>query len=173
MYNFFIFFNNNIGDCMLIYITIFISKIIENTLSTLRLIVVSNGKKKLGAILNGIIALIWIFVTSIVIVNINKDPIKIIAFSIGSTFGSYLGSLLEEKLAMGSNMLMCIINKNYEDNIKNKLNNYKITTICEKDNNFIILLIFIKRSKIKYIINIIKSIDNNSIIFSEKAKNLL
>ena len=173
MYNFFIFFNNNIGDCMLIYITIFISKIIENTLSTLRLIVVSNGKKKLGAILNGIIALIWIFVTSIVIVNINKDPIKIIAFSIGSTFGSYLGSLLEEKLAMGSNMLMCIINKNYEDNIKNKLNNYKITTICEKDSNFIILLIFIKRSKIKYIINIIKSIDNNSIIFSEKAKNLL
>lgn len=173
MYNFFIFFNNNIGDNMLIYITIFISKIIENTLSTLRLIVVSNGKKKLGAILNGIIALIWIFVTSIVIVNINKDPIKIIAFSIGSIVGSYLGSLLEEKLAMGSNLLMCIINKEHETSIKNKLSSYKITTICEKDNNFIILLIFIKRSKIKYITNIIKSIDNNSIIFSEKAKNLL
>ena len=68
---------------------------------------------------------------------------------------------------------MCIINKENENIIKNKLSSYKITTICEKDNNFIILLIFIKRSKIKYIINIIKSIDNNSIIFSEKAKNLL
>ena len=37
---------------MLLYFIIFISKIIENALSTLRMIVVSNGKKKLGAFLN-------------------------------------------------------------------------------------------------------------------------
>ena len=63
---------------MLTYTLIFFSKIIENTLSTLRLIVVANGKKKLGALLQGIIALIWIFVTGIVIIDINKDILKIV-----------------------------------------------------------------------------------------------
>lgn len=82
---------------MLIYIAIFFSKILENALSTLRLIVVSNGKKKLGALLQGIIALIWIFVTGVVIININKDIFKIIFFCLGSLVGSYLGSILEEK----------------------------------------------------------------------------
>lgn len=66
----------------MIYIGIFISKILENTLSTLRIIVVSNGKKKLGAILQGIVALIWIFVTGVVIININKDIFKVIFFVI-------------------------------------------------------------------------------------------
>ena len=77
---------------------IFISKIIENALSTLRLIVVANGKKILGAILQGIVALVWIFVTGIVIIDVNKDPIKIIIFCVGSIVGSYLGSLLEQKI---------------------------------------------------------------------------
>ena len=41
------------------YLLIFISKIIENALATLRLIVVANGKKILGAVLQFCIALVW------------------------------------------------------------------------------------------------------------------
>lgn len=157
---------------MLIYIAIFFSKILENALSTLRLIVVANGKKKLGALLQGIIALIWIFVTGIVIVDINKDIFKIIFFCLGSLVGSYLGSIIEEKIALGNNLLMCIINPQYEIDIKNILNNYQITTICEKDNNYIILLIFLKRKEIQKISKIIKRIDKESILIVEKAKTL-
>lgn len=158
---------------MLIYIAIFFSKILENALSTLRLIVVSNGKKKLGALLQGIIALIWIFVTGVVIININKDIFKIIFFCLGSLVGSYLGSILEEKIALGNNLLMCITNPKYEVNIKNILNNYQITTICEKDNNYIILLIFLKRKEIQKVSRIIKEIDKYSILIIEKAKNIV
>ena len=60
---------------MLTYILIFILKIIENTLSTLRLIIVSNGKKKIGAILNGFIATVWIFSISITIIDVNKEAL--------------------------------------------------------------------------------------------------
>ena len=65
---------------MLIYLAIFFCKIVENAVGTLRLIVVANGKKKLGALLQGIVALVWIFGTGIVIVNINKDIFKIVIF---------------------------------------------------------------------------------------------
>ena len=126
---------------MLIYFLIFISKIIENALSTLRLIVVANGKKKIGAILQGIIGLVWILVTGIVIVDVNKAPIKIIIFCIGSIVGSYLGSVLEEKIAMGTNMVICVIKEIYEQSVKEKLKDYQIINLCEKDKNHSILLI--------------------------------
>ena len=158
---------------MLIYIFIFISKIIENALATLRLIVVANGKKLLGAFLNGIIALIWIFVTGIVIINVKEDPIKIIMFCLGSIVGSYLGSLIEEKIAMGTNMLICVVNTMYEDIVKEKLNDYQITTICEKDKNLSILFITTKRKDIYKISKIIKNIDKNVNIISEKIKNIV
>lgn len=157
---------------MLIYIAIFISKIIEIALSTLRLIVVANGKKKLGAILQGAVAFTWTFVTGIVIVDINKDILKIVFFCLGSIVGSYLGSIIEEKIALGSNILMCIISRRYEKTIKDNLNGYQITTISEKNNKYSILLIFLKRKDTKKIGNIIKKIDPNSILISEKAKDI-
>jgi uncharacterized protein YebE (UPF0316 family) len=157
---------------MLIYFLIFISKIIENALSTLRLIVVANGKKILGAILQGIVALVWIFVTGIVIIDVNKDPIKIIIFCIGSIVGSYLGSVLEQKIGMGTNMLLCVVKEEYEKDIKQKLDDHQIITLCEKDKNYSILFIVMRRKETKEISNIIKNIDNNAILISEKIKTI-
>ena len=155
---------------MLIYSLIFVSKIIENALSTLRLIVVANGKKILGAILQGIVALVWIFVTGIVIIDVNKDPIKIIIFCVGSIVGSYLGSLLEQKIAMGTNMLICVVKEMYEKNVKQKLKKYQIITLCEKDKNYSILFIVMRRKETREISNIIKNTDNSAILISEKIK---
>lgn len=157
---------------MLIYLAIFFSKIIENAIGTLRLIVVANGKKKLGAILQGVVALVWIFGTGIVIIDINKDVFKIIIFVIGSIVGSYMGSIIEEKIALGSNMLICVVKDKYEKFIKDKLNNYQITTLCEKDNNHSVLLIVLKRKEISKISKILKKIDKEVIIISEKAKTI-
>lgn len=157
---------------MFIYLAIFFSKIIENMLSTLRLIVVANGKKKLGAFLQGVVALVWVFVTGIVIVDINKDLFKIVFFCLGAIIGSYLGSLIEEKIALGSNMLMCIVNEKYENKIKEKLDNYQIRTISEKDNEYSILLILLERKEINKVSSIIKNIDNEALIISEKAKTI-
>ena len=157
---------------MFIYLAIFFSKIIENAVGTLRLIVVANGKKKLGALLQGVVALVWIFGTGIVIVDINKDIFKIVIFVIGSIVGSYLGSVIEEKIALGSNMLICVTKENYEKTIKEKLNNYQITTICEKNNNYSVLLNLLKRKEISKISKILRRIDKDIIIISEKAKTI-
>ena len=157
---------------MHIYLLIFISKIIEIALSTLRLIIVAKKKKKLGAILQGIIALIWIFITSIVIIDVKKDPIKIIIFCLGSIVGSYLGSVIEEKIAIGTNMLICVIKEMHEKKVKEILNKYQITTICEKNNTHSILFIVLKRKETNKISKIIKNIDNEAILIIEKIKTI-
>lgn len=153
---------------MLLYFLIFISKVIELCLSTLRLIVVANGKKLFGAILQFIIALVWVLVTGIVVTNITSDPIKIIFFALGSLAGSYIGSILEEKIALGDILINCISsNENLNDYIKNLGYN---TNNIKSDNENIILFVIPRKNK-KNIINKIKNFDNNCLILSEKVKN--
>lgn len=145
----------------MIYLTIFISKMIENTLATLRIILVSNGKKKLGALLQGLIMLVWILVTGYVIIDINKNIFNVIPLCLGSVCGSYLGSLLEEKIALGSVKLDIITNKPKE--IYNNLSQYNINI----HNN---LSVITSRRNINNVVNKIKSIDKSSQIISEKIK---
>lgn len=159
-----------------IYALIFFSKVLENALSTLRLIVVANGQKFFGATLLFVISLIWIAITGIVIIDIWKDPLKIFFFALGSFFGSYVGSIIEEKMALGSNMLIVIIDKISGSNIINNLrtNNYAVTVIDGegKDNDKNILMIMTTRKKRKNIVKIIKEIDSSSMIIAESAMTI-
>lgn len=157
-----------------LYIFIFISKIIENAVGTLRLIVVANGKKILGAILQLVISVVWVLSTGAVVVNVNKDPFKILFFCLGSLVGSYLGSIIEEKLALGSNMITCITDKdnNITDYIRNR--GYAVTSVegKGKDADKNILFIMIKRKELYEIVRMLKKRDKNSMIISEAATTI-
>lgn len=156
-----------------LYTFLFISKIIENSLATLRLIVVSNGKKGLGAILQFATSLVWIISTGIVVSNINKDPLKIIVFCFGCLVGSYLGSILEQKIAMGDNLILCITNTNdVENHLRDR--GYAVTKTMGrgKEEDKCILFIMISRRKMMKTIDEIKKIDGKAMIISEVAKKI-
>lgn len=155
---------------MTTYLFIFISKIVENALGTLRLIVVSNGKKVLGAILQFIIALVWIYVTGLVIKNIKEDFIRVIAFAIGALVGSYIGSVLEEKIALGNNMIIVTTKNDSSKNIINELKNngYDITLINQNKQS--IFIIMAKRKEKSKVIKYIKKYDRNAKIIISNAK---
>ncbi|MDD3452847.1 MAG: DUF5698 domain-containing protein [Bacilli bacterium] len=154
---------------MLIYLIILILKISENAISTLRLIMVSNGKKLVGALLQFICAVIFIISTSLVIIDFNKDLYKIIFFSLGCFLGSYLGSFLEEKLALGTCLIICITDLNINEQL-NK-NNFGFTLINGKDisKNKYIYFIMTYRKKRKYLIKILKKLDKNAMLINESA----
>lgn len=158
---------------ILIYLLIFTFKVIENTLSTLRIIVVSNGKKLLGAILQGIVSIVWVISTSLVVINIQKDPFKIISFTLGALIGSYIGSIIEEKIALGTNMITTIINKNLTKKITYALKKQKHEAIIINGKNIYeqkdILIIITKRKQNQNIIKLIKNIDNSATIIIENA----
>lgn len=140
------------------YFYILMGKIIEDALGTLRIILVASGKKVLGAILQFIIALIWIALTSTVIIGLNSDPLKIVFFALGSLIGSYFGSVLEEKIALGYNLLIVKTNNH---NMFDGFKKFKINIIKNDDG---VLLITLPRKKIKTITSFIKSKDSKAFI---------
>ncbi len=156
-----------------IYFLIFVFKVLENTLSTLRIIVVANGRKLLGSILQGIIALVWAFSTGLVVVDVLHDPLKVVSFTLGSLVGSYIGSLIEEKIAMGTNMLTAVIDKCFSSKIINSLKKQKYDVIVlngkRKDELKNVLFIMVKRKRRNDVIKLIKNIDSNSTIIVESA----
>lgn len=165
-----------LGEIMniILYFIIFISKTIELALGTLRIIVIANGRKIFGAILQGVIAIVWMCITGVVIVNITKDPFKIVAFALGSAFGSYVGSMIEEKMAIGSNMLIIVIKKELEKKIISiiKDNGYKVTNVegCDKEKS--ILVVVLTRKDRKRIVNLIRNEDKDVTIIANNAFKL-
>lgn len=154
---------------MFTYLLIFFLKLIENALATLRLILVSNGKKLLGSILQFICSLIWVVSTIVVIDNLNKDFLKIFVFALGCLAGSYVGSFLEEKLALGNNMIICITSFDIMDEIRKNgfaLTSTKGTGINETKN---ILFITISRKKKQNLIDLLRKLDKNCFIIVESA----
>lgn len=143
---------------------IFICKIIENILGTLRIIFISSHKKILGSIINSIIAILWLFSTLSVIKCITSAPQNVLAYLLGYFFGTYLGCYIEEKLALGTNMITCITTNNSLPTMLRK-NGYLVTTIdgygLEKQN---VLLIIISRKKVYKLTKLIKSVDKKSAI---------
>ena len=158
---------------MFIYFLIFIFKVLENTLSTLRIIVVANGRKLLGALLQGVIALVWAFSTSLVVIDVLKDPFKVVSFTFGSLVGSYIGSLIEEKIAMGTNMLTVVVDKCCTSKVVRALRKQKYEVIIlngkRKDELKNVLFIMVKRKKRNDVIKLINNIDSSSIIIIENA----
>lgn len=155
------------------YFLIFFSKVLENGIGTLRLIVVSNGKKWLGAILQLVISLIWIFSTSIVLIDINKDYFKVVVFVLGCAFGSLIGSIIEEKLAMGSNLVFVITNSEPKCMIKSlRKCGFAVTTFkgSGKYEKKEILIIMVKRKLRSKVFRIVKKCDENAMIIVESAR---
>ncbi|MDD4547724.1 MAG: DUF5698 domain-containing protein [Bacilli bacterium] len=159
-----------------LYAIIFISKVIENALGTLRLIVVANGQKGLGAFLQFLISLVWVLVTGAVVTNITEDPLKVVFFALGSFFGSYVGGFMEEKMAIGNNMITAIIDEDFGDEITNKLRDNKYAVTVSKgegmDKGRYILMIMSPRKKRHEVVDIITEIDTTAMIVAENATTI-
>lgn len=156
----------------MIYLLIFVAKVLEIALGTLRMIVVANGKKWLGAFLQLGNALVWIFSTGVVLTGINEDWLKIAIFAIGSFAGSYVGSFIEEKLAMGSNLLTCITscqNPNLAESLRTS--GYAVTIMkgLGMEDEKAIYLIMTPRKKRHQAVLILKKYDPDCMIVSESA----
>jgi len=87
---------------------IFCSRIIDQTIGTLRLVFLSKGYKNIAPILGFFESVIWILVVREVIVNVTH-PMAIVAYGAGFAMGNYIGLIVEEKLSVGNVILRVIL----------------------------------------------------------------
>lgn len=94
-------------EILLNFMFIFLSRIVDVSLGTVRIILVSKGIRIQASILGFFEVLIWIVVVAQVLAYVSS-PIYYVAFAAGFASGNYAGMILEKSLlwAMYSSELL-------------------------------------------------------------------
>ncbi len=145
----------------LLPIFIFIARIFDVSLGTLRIIFVSRGMRYLAPIVGFLEVLIWLIVIGYVMSNLT-NPINYIAYAAGFAAGNFVGIYLENKLALGFRLLRIITGDREKELIQIlRKEGYRVTHIRAHDNQGEVEVIYIPllRKNLEKVISIVKSYD--------------
>lgn len=155
-------------------IKIFLVRILDVSLGTIRTIITVKGKTLLAAIIGFIEVFIW-FVVVKEAINVNNNSIFIaISYASGFATGTYIGGILS-KILIKSNLTIQIISSKFKDIAKVLRNsNYgiSIVDIDGIDNKIDRKMIITETSSINLveIRTIIRNIDNKAFVFINETK---
>lgn len=155
---------------------IFFAKIVEVSIGTMRIILISKGYRKIGTGLAIVEIFLWVFIASSVINGIGESPMKGVAYSFGFAAGVYAGSLIEQKLAFGKVLIQTITSKTLSGDIATLLraSGFGVTTLqaMGKDDEKAVLMIYANRRDAGKVIQNIKSIHPTAMIVSNEISNV-
>ncbi len=150
---------------------IFILRLIDQTLGTLRALYVNKGRPGIGAILGFIESAIWVIAISQVIKDLN-DPLLIIGYALGFAAGTISGSYIESTIAIGDVVVRIFIQREDDtEKLANKLreNNFGVTIINAKgrDGEVSIAWCVTPRKKVKQVLEIVSEISPEAYVTTE------
>jgi len=168
------FFNQLFNQVSIIeLLLILFSKVIEVSMGTMRIILINKGYRKPGSILAFFEVLLWVFVASTVIIGITDAPLKGIVYAFGFALGVYIGSLLENRLAVGKILIHVIASNDEACRIISELrvHGHGVTSLDAhgKDSNRTVLMIFANRKNKHIIIDLIEKTDNKALIVANEV----
>ncbi len=166
-------FLDNLG--IWIYFIIFFGKILEVTVSTLRMVLINRGERIKGSIFAFFDVLLWLIITGTVLTGYQEDPIRIVVFALAFAVGNYLGSYFDEKLAFGLSSIEVILDDpNRAQEIATSLRDedFAVTVLTGigRDGTRGVLLLHVKRKNIKKVNSLIKNLQPSACIVVKDAK---
>jgi uncharacterized protein YebE (UPF0316 family) len=111
------FLDSNLFSYVVLPLLIFLARICDVSIGTLRIIFVSKGKKNIAPFLGFFEVLIWIIAISKIMQNLD-NYINYIAYAAGFATGNFVGMIIEEKLAMGIQLIRVFAHQNGPDLVK-------------------------------------------------------
>ena len=143
------------------------------SLNTLRTILVIKGQRLPAALLSVVEVGIYLLGLTMVLQNLTS-PLNIMAYCIGFGAGVYIGSCLEQRLALGYVNVQVIVNST-DCCLPSRLREegYGVTAwhAQGRDGDRLVLQVLAKRSNEKLLLALLKKIAPNAFIVSYEPKN--
>lgn len=157
-----------------VYVAILLAKIIEVSLMTVRMVLITKGERKIGAAIAFFEVLLWLFIVGTVLKDISSDPIKGIVYALGFSLGNYFGSKVEEKLGIGVSEIKAIVKEEHGPEVVSHLRDmgYAVTVVRGEGKNMArhILFMYVKRKRVAEVINELTSVQENAVITVSDTK---
>lgn len=158
-------------DFFLSCLTIFIVRVFDVTLGTTCTVMIVKGKREIGSVLGFINVIIWFLVVRQALTMETKTVLETMAVAIayagGYGVGTYTGSWVEEKLAIGSSSFNVITKGLRYDLVKvlrDKGFGVSTLVVQGKDSENLMILIEVNRKKINDAHNVIKAMAPDAFI---------
>jgi len=148
----------------MIYFLIFVAKLAEVSIATVRLVLTAKGNRVVASLLSSVEITLWLIVASTVLLGISEDPLRAVAYGLAFVVGIYLGILIEDKLALGLAQIEVITEPEKARLITGKLRDrkYGVTTFdCEGlEGRKTTIILKIHRKDVPITMKILKEYEN-------------
>ena len=159
-----------LGNALLI----FCLRLVDVSLGTVRMIMISRGRRKIAPVLGFVEVTIWVVAISQVMGNLD-NVFNILAYSGGFAAGTLVGMWIEDKLALG-HVGISIISMTHGPKIVQKLRqaNYGVTELTGSGRSGMVNLIttIVPRKDVEDVFQLVNQTDPKSFIAIDDMKDV-
>lgn len=159
---------------VVIPVLIFLARIVDVSLGTMRFIFIARGYRKLAPLVGFVEVLIWLLAIREVMFNL-RNAACVLGYCGGYAIGSYVGLWLEEKLSIGVVLVRIVINKGAARLKKFlKKNEFGFTVVEGKGTRekVKVILSIVKRKDLEYLLTAIKTFNPQAFYSIENIKSV-
>ena len=162
-------------ELLLLCIKIFFARILDVSLGTLRTVITVKGKSLYASLVGFVEIFVWFLIVKEAL-NTNETSIWIaVAYSLGFATGTFIGSILSQKLITGNLSVQIITDKAYPDMVNTLRNEgYGVTVMDVEGKNTeeekYMLFIEINNKSLNHLQHLVKKIDNDAFIVVNETK---
>jgi len=153
------FVHSQIFSLAVLPLLIFLARVTDVTIGTMRIIFVSRGFRFIAACAGFIEILIWLFAIGQIMTNLG-NWVTYIAYATGYAVGNYIGIMMEQRLALGY-LLIRIITQRDGTALEQKLRkaNFIVTSVDAEGGRGPVKILFtvLKRKMVPSVVELIKS----------------
>lgn len=129
---------------------IFMARIVDVTIGTIRIISLSRGRRLLAPVLGFFEVLIWLFAIRQIFQNVDHLA-AFVAYAAGFAAGTFVGMLIEEKLALGHLAIRMITAADATPLVERlRAENFGVTTVAAQGQTGAVQLIFMVIDRREY-----------------------
>jgi len=151
---------------------IFLARIVDVSLGTLRIIFVTKGMRKVAPLIGFFEVFIWLLAISRIMQNLD-NWVCYVAYAAGFASGNLIGMLIEEKLAIGHEMIRVITRKDATNLIDElRETGHGVTWVKAKgvEGDVAVLYIIARRSMIRDVLDLINKHNPRALYTVEAIK---
>jgi uncharacterized protein YebE (UPF0316 family) len=167
-------FDPDLFDWLILPSIIFIARLIDVSLGTIRIIFVSRSMRMWAPVIGFFESLIWLFAISQIVLNLNNF-MSYLAFAGGFAAGNFLGIYLENKLAVGLLSIRAVTKADATDLINYlRAQKFGVTSVSALGVSGQVRLIIsvIKRKDLDEYISIVKRYNPKAFISIEDVRSV-
>jgi uncharacterized protein YebE (UPF0316 family) len=152
---------------MTVFVTfwlIVLARITDVSLDTIRMVAVIQGRRAFAAVLGFLEAVVYICVVAKVLLNLDQ-PVYAVAYGLGFAAGTYLGMVIEQRLAFGKQLVFLLTPKGPELAEVLRAGDYRVAEVKghTRDGDLTILCVEIPRREAQSLVRLASVVDDRCV----------